>query len=172
VWIFFYGSRHVKATCDARDPVPCWTDACPLPVLAMSLWLWFAVPMLALIPVAYHGVAPFFGSFLTGAPGALFYLAMAAVWAWAGWRIYRLDARAWWVVLVVAVLFSVSSLLTYAHHDILEMYRLMGYPEAQIEQIQKTGLMTGNHMTWLTVCSMVPFLGYLLFVKKYLREKQ
>jgi len=32
VWTFFYSSRHVKATCEARDPVPRWTDACPLPV--------------------------------------------------------------------------------------------------------------------------------------------
>ena len=31
VWIFFYQSRHVKATCETRDPVTRWTDACPLP---------------------------------------------------------------------------------------------------------------------------------------------
>src|SRR5436190_1347170 len=61
VWVFFYGNRHVKATCEARDPVPGWTDACPLPVLAVSLWLWFSVPMLMLIPMLYQGVAPFFG---------------------------------------------------------------------------------------------------------------
>ena len=167
--VLFYGSRQVKATCEARDPVPRWTDACPLPVLAMSLWLWFAVPMFVMMPVAYHGVAPFFGTFLTGVPGGLFYLFMAVIWAWAAWRLYRLDVRAWWVLLVALVLFSVSGLLTYAHHDIVEMYRLMGYPEAQIEQIQKSGLLAGNHMAWLTGCSMVPFLGYLLFVKKYLR---
>ena len=41
VWIFFYKSRHVKATCEARDPVTRWTDACPLPVLGLCLWLWF-----------------------------------------------------------------------------------------------------------------------------------
>jgi hypothetical protein len=171
VWVYFYGSRHVKATCEARDPVPRWTDACPLPVLAVSLWLWCGVPMFVLLPVAYHGVAPFFGSFIQGVTGGLFYLSLAAIWAWAAWRLYRLDVRAWWVLLVALVLFSVSSLLTYAHHDIVEMYRLMGYPEAQIEQIQKSGLMTGNRVTWLAGCCMLPFLGYLLFVKKYLRAK-
>ncbi len=170
VWIFFYGSRHVKATCEARDPVPRWTDACPLPVLAMSLWLWFAAAMMALMPVAYHGVAPFFGTFLTGVPGGLFYLLLAAVWAWAAWRLYRLDVRAWWVLLVALLLFSLSSLLTYMHHDLLEMYRLIGYPEAQIEQIQKGGLMTNSR--WLIGCSMVPYLGYLLFVKRYLPMKR
>lgn len=168
VWVFFYGSRHVKATCEARDPVPRWTDACPLPVLAVSLWLWFGVPMLVVMPLAYHGVVPFFGVFITGALGGFFYLLLAAIWAWAAWRLYRLDVRAWWVLLLALVLFSVSSVLTYMHHDIAEMYQLMGYPDAQIEQMQKSGLLMGKNMAWLTVCSMVPFLGYLLFVKKYL----
>jgi hypothetical protein len=171
VWVFFYGSRHVKATCEARDPVPRWTDACPLPVLALSLWLWVGVPMLALMPLAYHVVAPFFGGFLTGAFGGLFYLVMAAVWAWAAWRLYRLDVRAWWVMLAALLLFCVSSLLTYMNHDILEMYQLMGYPEAQIKQMQNIGFLTGNRTAWLTCCSMVPFLGYLIFVKKYLRTE-
>jgi hypothetical protein len=50
------------------------------------------------------------------------------------------------------------------------MYQLMGYPQAQIDQIQKMGLFTGNHMTWLMSLTMLPFLGYLVFIKKYLRK--
>ncbi len=34
VWVCFYQSKNVKATCEARDPVTRWTDHCPLPVLA------------------------------------------------------------------------------------------------------------------------------------------
>jgi hypothetical protein len=172
VWVFFYGSRHVKATCEARDPVPCWTDKCPLPVLAMSLWLWFAVPILLLMPIAYRPAAPFFGEFITGAAGGLFYVSMAAIWAWGAWRLYRLDVRAWWVMLFAVVLFSLSAMMTYAHHDILEMYQLMGYPDSQIQQMKKTGFLTSNNMMWFTGCSIAPFLGFLVFVKKYLRPKQ
>lgn len=51
VWFLFYRSPHVKATCEAHDPVPRWTDACPLPVLTVSLWLALGVPMLLLMPV-------------------------------------------------------------------------------------------------------------------------
>jgi hypothetical protein len=53
----------------------------------------------------------------------------------------------------------------------LEMYRLMDYPEAQIEQIQKSGLLVGNRMSWLMAFSMLPFLGYLLFIRKFLLRK-
>ena len=171
VWTFFYRSPHVKATCETRDPVTRWTDACPLPVLGLCLWLMVSVPMMLVMPIAGHGVVPFFGMFLMGVPGTLFCLAIAALWSYAAWLLYRLDVRGWWLILIAFVVFMASALLTYAQHDIVEMYQLMGYPEAQIEQIQKTGLLTGNRMSWFTVLSVLPFLGYLCFVKKYLRPK-
>jgi len=168
VWTFFYSSRHVKAMCETRDPATRWTDACPLPVLGLSLWLLFSVPMMLIMPLAGHCVMPFFGMFLTGLPGALFCLAIAALWGSAAWLLYKLDVRGWWLVLIALCVGMASALMTFAHHDMLEMYRLMGYPEAQIEQVQKTGLLIGNRMCWLMSFSVLPFLGYLLFVKKFL----
>jgi len=171
VWTFFYNSRHVKATCEGRDPVTRWTDACPLPVLGFCLWLLLGVPMLLIMPLAGHGVMPFFGMFLTGAPGTMLCLAIAAIWSCAAWSLYKLEQRGWWLILIALCVFMLSALLTFAQHDMMEMYRLMGYPEAQIEQMQKSGLLVGNRMTWLMAFSMLPFLGYLLFIKKYLRSK-
>jgi len=171
VWIFFYQSRHVKATCETRDPVTRWTDACPLPVLAVCLWLAFTAPMMLVMPIIRHGVMPFFGTFLTGLPGALLCLALAGLWAYAAWLLYKLDVRGWWLILIAFVVFTVSAVMTYARHDIIEMYQLMGYPQAQIDQIKKTGLLTGNRMAWMMSFFMVPFLGYILFIKKYLRGK-
>lgn len=171
IWVFFYNSRHVKATCEARDNVTRWTDTCPLPVLGLCLWLAFSVPMMLMMPLAYHGVMPFFGSFLTGIPGTLLCLLVAAVWAYAAWLVYHLKPQGWWLILVALVVFMVSSLLTFARHDVLEMYQLMGYPQAQIDQMQKTGLLTGHRMSWLMGFSALPFLGYLFFVKKYFQNK-
>jgi hypothetical protein len=171
VWTFFYNSRHVKATCETRDPVTRWTDACPLPVLGFCLWLAFSVPMMLIMPIAGHGVMPFFGIFLSGVPGSMLCLAIAALWSYAAWLLYKLDPRGWWLILIALCVFMVSALLTYARHDVLEMYHLMGYPEAQIEQIQKSGLLVGNHMMWLMAFSVLPFLGYLLFIRKFLRRK-
>ena len=172
VWTFFYSSRHVKATCEARDPVMRWTDACPLPVLAVCLWLAVSIPMMVLTPLVGHGVMPFFGMFLTGVPGTLFCLGVAAIWGYAAWSLYRLERRGWWLILIAFCVFMASGILTFAHHDILEMYRLMGYPEVQIEQIQKTGLLAGNRMAWLMVFFALPFLGYLLFIKRYLARSK
>jgi hypothetical protein len=99
-WTFFYNSRHVKATCERRDPVTRWTDACPLPVLGFCLWLLFGVPMMLIMPIVGHGVMPFFGTFLTGVPGAMFCLAIAAIWSYAAWSLYKLEQRGWWLILI------------------------------------------------------------------------
>jgi hypothetical protein len=37
--------------------------------------------------------------------------------------------------------------------------------------MQKTGLLVGNRMSWLMLFSVLPFLGYLLFVRKFLSRK-
>lgn len=172
IWLLFYGSRHTKATCEARDPVPRWTDACPLPVLGVCIWLAICVPMMIFLPFEMHGVTPFYGMYLTGIPGILYYLLIAALWCYAAWAMYRLDQRGWWVALIVMCLFIISTLLTYARHDATEMYHLMGYPEAQIDQLRQMGFLTGHRVSWITVLCVLPFFGYLLFIKKYFRPIQ
>lgn len=172
IWTFFYNSRHVKATCAVRDPVTRWTDACPLPVLGLCLWLLFAVPMMILMLLAGHVVMPFFGTFVTGVPGTLLSLAVAAFWVYAAWLLYKLDVRGWWLILIALCVLLASGLLTFAHHDMAEMYQLMGYPQAQIDQMQKMGIWSGKSMPYFMCFSMVPFLGYLIFVKKYLGGKR
>ena len=171
VWTCFYSSRHVKATCEARDPVTRWTDACPLPVLGFCLWLGLGVPMFLLMPVLGHGTLPFFGMFLTGLPGSFLFWGLAAIWGFSAWLLYRLDNRGWWLILIAMVLVAISSVLTYARHDSVEVFRQMGYPEGQIEQIRKTGWLNGNGLAWLSSLSVLPLLGYLLFIKKYLSPK-
>jgi hypothetical protein len=171
IWTFFYSSRHVKATCEARDLATRWTDACPLPVLALCLWLLLGVPMLLVMPFAGLGVMPFFGMFLTGLPGTLLCLALAALWIYTAWLLYKLDVRGWWLIFIVMAVCMASVMLTFAHHDIFEMYQRMGYPEAQIELMKKTGIFEGSRMNWLMSLSVVPVLGYLLFIKKYLGRK-
>ena len=170
-WMFFYQSRHVRATCEARDPVARWTDACPLPVLGLCVWLWISAAMMLVMPVSGHAVMPFYGVFLTGLPATLWCLTVAVLWGCAAGLLYRLDPRGWWLILTAMCLIMVSSLLTFARHDVLEMYQLMGYPEAQIQQIQQTGLLEGNRMAWLIALSALPFLGYILFIRKFLRHK-
>ena len=171
IWTFFYGGKNVKATCEARHPEPSWTDACPLPVLAVSLFQAFGAVTILFLPVISHGVMPFFGTFISGVAGTLYCLLLAVILGNAAWRLYRLEVSGWWTALITLVVVTISGLLTYAQHDILDMYRLMGYTQAQIDPIQKMGFLTRDTMIWGTLISLLPFLGYLLFIKKYFRRE-
>ena len=170
IWTFFYSSRHVKATCEEHDPAPSWTDASPLPVLGLCIWLAFGGLIMLTMPLTTRGVLPFFGMFLTGITGSLLCLIFAAVWCGSAWLIYKLDLRGWWLLMIAACLFGVSTALTYSMHDVTEAYHLMGYPEAQIEQIKQAG-MGGNTMVWFSSFCMLPLLGYLLFIKRYFKAR-
>jgi hypothetical protein len=172
VMTFFYGSRHAKATCEARNPRPSWTDACPLPVLGVACWLWVGGVSILLMPVAYGGVVPFFGTLVTGLPGVTLIVAFAVLCLWLGWNFYRLNPAGWWILLGFLIVVAISNTITFTRIDLIEMYQKMGYPEAQLELLRKQEWMTNRLFAWWTVLFMVPLLGYLVWVKRFFNRSQ
>ena len=167
--VLFYQNQNVLATCEARDPVARWTDRCPLPVLALSLWLGSGALSMFLMPVAYHGVVPLFGTLVSGPVGLVFYLCMAGLFFYLARATYQLNPLAWWIVLGVMLLFGISNLLTFGRIDLSEMYRLMGYPEAQIRQMQQLNLLGNNFMLLSSALGCLPLIGYLIYIRRYFR---
>jgi hypothetical protein len=170
ILVFFYQSKHVKATCEARDPVPRWTDRVPLPVLALSLWLALGGATTLLMPLAYHGVAPFFGVLISGLPGIVFFVVFAAIWLYSAWATYQLKVLGWWIVLLSVILMAISNVLTFTRVDITEMYRLMGYSQSVIDQMQRYNFMKGGLIAFAALVGFLPMFGYLFFVKKFFRK--
>ncbi len=170
-WILFYRSPNVRATCEADDPAPAWTDACPPAVLALSVWTALSAPMVLVGPLAYRSVFPFFGVLVTGLPAALISVVIAAVLAYSAWALHRLRPVGWWLMTSGSCLATLSGAITFSQVDPIEMYRAMGFPEQQIEQMQKFNFMTPSLMTWTSVLFAVAFVAYMLSVKKYFRAK-
>ena len=165
LWGLFYSGKNVKATCEARDPVARWTDRCPLPVLAVSLWLAFGALSMLIMP-AFHSVAPFFGRLLSGTNGTILYLVMAGVWAYSARAMYRLDRRGWWVIVIVMMVYALSHVITYSRHNVAELYAAMGYSAAQMAALQSF-VLSRRMMTWVALVWLLPFLGYLLYIRKF-----
>jgi hypothetical protein len=170
IWILFYGNRNVKATCDAHNPVPSWTDACPLPVLALCLMAVLSAPLGLIMPLFGHFAVPLFGTILTGPMAGALSAAASALLAYAGWAMYRLKVTGWWIQLAIFGFYAASSCITFAHHDFVELYEKMGYPQATIDQLRANPFMQGNRMTWLMPVLFIPVIGYLLFIKRYFRK--
>lgn len=168
LWGLFYSGKNVKATCEARDPAVRWTDHCPLIVLTVSVWLAFEALMMTILPLMHHAAAPFFGLLVPGVPGKAIYLFLAVIWAYGTWAIYRLDRRGWWVIFTATILFCLSNVLTYSRHDIREVYASMGYQTVQIAE----GFMGSNTVVWSSLLFVAPFLGLLLYIRKFMTGAQ
>lgn len=169
IYVVFYSRRNVRLTCEHRDPVERWTDRCPLPVLALSLLFGIGAPMMLVTPLLYRPVMPVFGFFLTGWPAGLIFAVFALLWLWLAWALYKLNRVGWIVAIVAMVLFAASTIWTYATRDIFEMYQAMGYSPAQLEQMRQF-MISGKPMMIVSVVTMAPWLGYMIFLGKYFRR--
>lgn len=163
--VCYYGSKHVKATCEARNPRPSWTDACPLPVLALSLMFGFWACSLAFAGF-YGWVTPFFGFLLGGTAGAVVALATAVALALIAWGFYRLDRRAWLGAVGLVACWTLSAALTFSRFSLMDFYAKMKFPEQQLELMKKACAAHGPLFISFGVIWIAGFLGYLAYVKK------
>jgi hypothetical protein len=165
VLALFYGSRSVKATCEARDPIRRWTDACPLPVLGLSLLLAGGALSSLVSLLVEGGALPVFGTFLTGAPARLVSLATTAATLYAAWALYRVTPTGWWVTLIIFVVGDISVTLSFARLDPIEWSRLEGFSAQQLQVLRDVNFF--NRLTWFSLITSVPLLGYLVWVRKF-----
>ena len=172
VLLIFYRSPHVKSTCEARDPSPSWTDACPLPVLAVACLLCLGSAMMAFFAVTGFAIFPFFGTYISGIPAIVLMLVLTGPFFWIGRSWYRLNVAGWWALVIAILTLSVSSVLTFARTDMIEMYEKLGYPQAQIDLIRQQGWMDSRFMMWASLIWIVPMLAYLLWAKRYFAKKR
>lgn len=170
VFILFYGSRHVKATCEKRDPSPRWTDKCPLPVLALSLMCAFwAICMPAM--GFYNWAMPFFGVILEGTSGAFVALGAVLLLAYAAWGAYRLDIRAWWCAAFLAAAFGASAVITFSRVSLLELYARMDIPAQQLEIMQQCALPQMSTIAALCGAWLLIALAYLFYIRRFFAHR-
>ncbi len=168
-WLLFYRGRNVKATCEHYDSVIRWTDHCPLPVLGLAVWLGISVVSCFVMVFGNVAVLPFFGMFIYGTPAIAATAVLTLVFAYAMWRVYLLDVRGWWIVVIGVVLFAISALITYSRHDLMEVYRLLNFPPEQLAQIEKYNFFTGNMLYLSVILWVVPALAYLFYIKRFFK---
>jgi len=166
--VLFYRSPHVKATCEAADPQRRWTDACPLPVLAASLWLFVGALWMPLMPIAYNSVLPVFGVLVHGMVGTLAFVALAVLWLYVAWALYRLKPIGWWLALITIGLMMISNAITFSTIDIMEMYRAMGYSDEMLKQIQQFKI-SSRQILFCSFFGTALMVGYFLFIYRYFR---
>ena len=164
-FVLFYRSESVAATCRVRDPRPQWTDGCPSRLLTLTL-LWALMAVSVLVMPAYRCVTPFFGFLVDGAAGAVVWAVVLVVCAVLAWGTCRREPWAWWMGVAAILFAAVSTILTFARVEAVEVYRAMGLPTEQLALL--AGLASPERwlMTLLWAVVWLSFLGYLVTLKK------
>jgi hypothetical protein len=165
--ILFYGSENVRATCEARDPKVRWTDKRPLPVLALTLLLWYGAAS-TLIMGFYNWAIPFFGTILTGASGAVVVLMNMSILGLLAWHIYRLSLRAWWGVVLFNVIWGLSTLITFSRVPFTELYEKMAIFDEHV-MMMSGSVMSNSRLLIISLGSFVVYIAFLLYTKRFFR---
>lgn len=161
VWV--YRDPDLLLTCRREDPAPAWTEACPTPILGLSVGLG-ALAALTL-PMLLRPVVPWFGTLVVGWRGALLLAAGAAACAWLSRETFRGTAAGWWGSAVLLLGSGVSAVVTLARVDAAELYRRLGYPREQVDLLQHVA--GGSLPAWLTAAVTAITAVYLLGIRKY-----
>ena len=167
-FVLFYSSRHVKATCEQRDPQVRWTDKAPLPVITLSsLWGCAAIsmPLLAF----YQWTVPFFGFVLSGIPGAVVVLIYALLFAYTAWGTYKLQIAAWWCGFVLTIASVVSMVMTFSRVSLLEFYEQMNIPTESLEMMKELGIFQDSTYLLVWGIGFIGFVGFMIYTKRYFK---
>ncbi len=166
IFVLFYRSPHVTATCRARHPEPGRVDSCPRRLLTLTV-VWILAAASVLLMPAYNFFFPLFGFVLTGSAGGVgWVLSLAACVALAAGSCKR-ASWAWWGGLAVTFLAAMSSVLVVLRHDVSEIVALMKLPEDQVSMVAALGIPSGWPMAIISGVVWGSFFAYLLTLRGY-----
>jgi hypothetical protein len=169
--ILFYSLKGVQATCERRNPDPCWTDCYPLPLMAMGFVSGLGVSTL-LLGATTNYVVFVFGRIWTGFPGFVVVAAIAAACGYVGWGAFTRKKHAWWAAYVIILLTSSSMMLTVAELDMDLLYERMGYSVDQVASLQQLQVFSPAVLTFVACLWGIMACTYLVWVRDcFLPEK-
>ena len=168
LFILFYRSPNVRATVEARDPVPRWTDDIPLPLLAYGVALIFGAVSMVFYAFAYPAL-PLGPWIVRGIWPPLIMLAMAALCFFIGSGMLRRMPAAWWTALAAMIIFAPMVFLA-SKTDFVAFNReigLAGAPE-QVEAIQS---MYASPVIFIwTGAIWISSLAFLIYLRRYFQN--
>lgn len=166
-FVLFYRGPNVRATVEALDPVPRWTDSVPLPVLGFSLCMIFSAVTIVLWGFFYKAlpVGPWMLEGLAVPAVGLFF---TAVLLFIGFGSLKLNPAAWWTalgLLLVGAAYSVGFMMS----DFDRWFEAMGMASdpRQVEMM-KTMYSSPFFYAWMGV-TWVVYLGFLIYLRRYFK---
>ena len=165
LFLWAYGGRDVKRTCEAHDPQPDWTESSGLAVLGLSVGL--VTTGALLLPLMFRPVVPLFGVVVTGWPAGLLLAACAVGCLYLARAAFRLQMTAWWGSMLFVLLVGVSTIATFLRVAPVELYRHLGYPEESLAMLEQTALLSRPVSVWGTIVLTLFGMVYMAGIRKH-----
>jgi hypothetical protein len=162
--VSFYRLRGVRATCEWRNPKPCWTDRFPLPLIVLGFLSALGVANVFL-GAATNYVVFVFGRIWTGWSGFAVTAAVAAACGYVGWGAFTRKKQAWWTAYGIILVTSSSMMITFSGLDMEEAYRMMGYSGSLISALEGFQLLSPAPLTFVTCVWSIMACAYLIWVR-------
>ena len=163
-FVWFYKKLEVKAALEHFDPLPRWTDRCPIPVLGIVVTLLlYASTMLAAMPQA---IMPVFGTVIHGPPAMALQTVIAAAALVLAWLSFHCRPAGWWGTTAFVIVLMFAYLMTGIRSDQLDLYGSAGFTANQLDAIAKLQMSPAAR---LVLQLPIPLLtiGYLVYVRRY-----
>ncbi|PTX97951.1 hypothetical protein [Opitutus sp. ER46] len=161
--VLFFRAENVRRTCEARDPVRRWTDACPLRVLGLVLLFGVGTLSVALLSPLYGRALPVFGHVLSGTPAILVLLAFAALSAWIACGLYRLKRSAYFTALGVVLLGGLNTFISFYGSNLIAYYEKLGLGRDELRAIESSAASSAA-VAWLGAFGCFVLLCYLAWL--------
>jgi hypothetical protein len=164
-FVLFYRSPHVRATVEALDPVPRWTDRIPLRVLAFSCWMFFGAASV-LMSMSMYRVLPFGSVLLRGLPAAAVMLIFAAMTLFIAIGSLKLMPSAWWAAMAMFLFGAVYSVVLMTRTNWEAWYSELGM-SADPRQMEMLRTMYSGPFfyAWLVIL-WVAYLAFLFYIRR------
>jgi hypothetical protein len=166
LFVLFYRSPAVAATCLARHPEPQWIDRIPRRLLTLMV-VWVLLAASVLVMPGYSFLFPFFGYLLTGGGGALLWGLVLAMCVVLAVGTSRRAAWAWWGGVVLTLAATLSSVLTVLRFDVAEIMALIALPDDQVALMEALPMFDGWVMVLGTLFVWGTFLAYLMTLRRF-----
>lgn len=168
VWLQW--GAEVRLTLESRDPVPRWTDRQPAPLLGMAIAA--ALFGLCSLPYLFMMGSSFLKPFLPEGPLKHFWIVVPFVWAYIAWGSYRRQLAAWILALGLLAAGTWIGVHTIQRIDWADAFSQMGIPGMEPGDLAKwmESLFQPTRMLVMMVGSILPLLGYLIWVLRYFRR--
>ncbi len=172
LFIWLYSRPDAKATCEARNPQPSWTDRCPLPVLAACLFISFSA-CATLLASGYSGLFPIATIVLQGLPARLLWIANFLFGIYATRGFYRLNQLAWGLYLIVFVLQLASTGYTFWRGNLMDLYLHSAanrYRPGAITPPQPFPFDLHRVVAFTTAFGLA-WIGYVIYLRRYFPKR-